>query len=61
MVSFYDYLMALECSVTDTSGNHCHNFPEHEIVVDGEAVPLCAGCYNNVMAGAYGPHLTPTA
>ncbi len=49
------------CNVTDLKGNHCPEKPVHSLVNDGEVVYLCDRCFANVLAGAYGAHLTPRA
>jgi len=51
----------MQCDVTDLQGNHCPEIPEHTVMFDGVETHLCKRCFANVVAGAYGRHLTPRA
>lgn len=52
-----------KCQVADAKGNHCPEPAVHRVTIrqsgqlDRE-VGLCEKCYQNVVAGAYGPRLT---
>ena len=48
----------MQCDVTDLQGNHCPEVPEHTVMFDGVETHLCKRCFANVVAGAYGRHLT---
>lgn len=47
-----------QCDVTDLQGNHCPEEALHTVIFDGVETHLCERCYKNVLAGAYGSHLT---
>ena len=51
----------MQCDVTDLQGNHCPEIPEHTVMFDGVETHLCKRCFANVVAGAYGRHLTQRA
>jgi hypothetical protein len=48
----------MQCDVTDLQGNHCPEEAAHTVVFDGVETHLCERCHANVLAGAYGSHLT---
>lgn len=48
----------MQCDVTDLQGNHCPEEAVHTVVFDGVETHLCERCHANVLAGAYGSHLT---
>ena len=48
----------MQCDVTDLQGNHCPEEAVHTVVFKGVETNLCERCYANVLAGAYGSHLT---
>lgn len=51
----------MQCDVTDLQGNHCPEEAVHTVVFKGVETHLCERCHANVLAGAYGRHLTPDA
>lgn len=51
----------MQCDVTDLQGNHCPEEAVHTVVFKGVKTHLCERCHANVLAGAYGRHLTPVA
>ena len=51
----------MQCDVTDLQGNHCPEEAAHTVVFKGVETHLCERCHVNVLAGAYGSHLTPRA
>ena len=51
----------MQCDVTDLQGNHCPEEAVHTVVFNGVETHLCERCHANVLAGAYGRHLTPLA
>lgn len=48
----------MQCDVTDLKGNHCPEEAVHTVVFKGVETHLCERCHANVLAGAYGSHLT---
>jgi len=51
------------CAVADAKGNHCPERAVHRVTIrqPGQLdleVGLCEKCYQNVVAGAYGPRMT---
>lgn len=48
----------MQCDVTDLQGNHCPEEAVHTVVFKGVETHLCERCHANVLAGAYGSHLT---
>lgn len=51
----------MQCDVTDLQGNHCPEEAVHTVIFKGIETHLCERCHANVLAGAYGRHLTPRA
>lgn len=51
----------MQCDVTDLKGNHCPEEAAHTVIFKGVETHLCERCHANVLAGAYGRHLTPVA
>ena len=51
----------MQCDVTDLKGNHCPEEAVHTVIFKGVETYLCERCHANVLAGAYGRHLTPLA
>ena len=51
----------MQCDVTDLQGNHCPEEAVHTVVINGVETNLCERCHANVLAGAYGRHLTKRA
>ena len=48
----------MQCDVTDLKGNHCPEEAVHTVIFKGVETYLCERCHANVLAGAYGRHLT---
>ncbi len=48
----------MQCDVTDLKGNHCPEEAVHTVIFKGVETHLCERCHANVLAGAYGRHLT---
>jgi len=51
----------MKCDVTDLQGNHCPEEAVHTVIFKGIKTHLCERCHANVLAGAYGRHLTQLA